>query len=163
MVDGQIRPNKVTDPRIIHAMRQLPREQFLPAGLAALAYVDEDVNLGGGRVLMEPMVIARLIQSLAPRAGERALVAACGTGYGAALLAATGARVTALEEDEELAALARTALASYAPSVAVVTGPIAAGWPAGGPWDIVLIEGGVAAIPPATRGRSSRFRDGSRR
>ena len=62
MVDSQVRPNKVTDPRIIAAMRQLPRERFLPAGLATLAYADEDVPLGGGRVLMEPMVIARLVQ-----------------------------------------------------------------------------------------------------
>jgi len=152
MVDGQLRPNKVTDARILHAMRRLPRERFLPARLAALAYADEDVPLGEGRVLMEPMVLARLIQALAPRAGERALVAACGTGYGAAVLAATGARVTALEENAGLAAQAKSALAEVAPGVTLVTGPIAAGWAEGGLWDMVLIEGAVAAIPPAYAG-----------
>ena len=105
MVDSQVRPNKVTDPRIIAAMRQLPRERFLPPGLAALAYADEDVPLGDGRVLMEPMVIARLVQLTAIAAGERALVVAAGTGYGAALLAACGARVTALEETAALLAM----------------------------------------------------------
>ena len=67
MVDGQVRPNKVTDPRIIAAMRSLPRERFVPAAQAPLAYSDEDVKLGGGRVLLEPMVIARLVQIAAVR------------------------------------------------------------------------------------------------
>ncbi len=62
MVDSQIRPNKVTDPRIVAAMRRIPRERFLPPRLVAMAYVDEDVPLGGGRYLIEPMVIARLVQ-----------------------------------------------------------------------------------------------------
>ena len=62
MVDSQVRPNKVIDPRIIAAMRQLPRERFVPPGLAALAYADADVPLGHGSVLLEPMVIARLVQ-----------------------------------------------------------------------------------------------------
>ena len=104
MVDSQVRPNKVTDPRIIAAMRQLPRERFLPPHLAPLAYADEDVPLGEGRVLIEPTVIARLVQLTAVAAGERALVVAAGTGYGAALLAACGARVTALEEAAPLQA-----------------------------------------------------------
>src|SRR5690242_17342594 len=124
MVDSQIRPNKVVDPRIIAAMRRIPRERFLPAHLATLAYLDEDVALGGGRCLMEPMVIARLVQLTAVQAGERALVVATGTGYGAALLAACGARVTALEDDASLLAIARHVLADLAPSVSLVTGPI---------------------------------------
>ena len=115
MVDSQVRPNKVTDPRIIAAMRQLPRERFLPPRLAPLAYADEDVPLGEGRVLIEPTVIARLVQLTAIAAGERALVVAAGTGYGAALLAACGARVTALEEAAPLQAVARAVLAELAP------------------------------------------------
>jgi protein-L-isoaspartate(D-aspartate) O-methyltransferase len=149
MVDSQIRPNKVTDPRIIAAMRQLPRERFVPSGLAPLAYADEDVPLGGGRVLMEPMVIARLVQLTAVAAGERTLVVGAGTGYGAALLAACGARVTALEEDASLQPLARAALTEFAPSVSLVSGPLAAGWPPGSPYDVILIEGAVLDIPPA--------------
>lgn len=147
MVDSQVRPNKVTDPRIIAAMRRIPRERFLPHRLAAMAYVDEDVPLGGGRYLMEPMVIARLLQLTAIVAGERALVVGAGPGYGAALLAACGGRVTALEEDTSLLALSRDVLAELAPSVSVVSGPLGAGWPSAAPYDVILIEGGVPDIP----------------
>ena len=149
MVDSQIRPNRVVDPRILSAMREIPRERFLPPKLRPFAYIDEDVPLGGGRVLMEPMVIARLVQLAAPTEGERALVVAAGTGYGTALLAACGVRVIALEEDRALAAIAERALSELAPSASVVLGPLAPGWPSGAPYDVILIEGAVHDIPPA--------------
>ncbi|MEO8714894.1 MAG: protein-L-isoaspartate O-methyltransferase [Acetobacteraceae bacterium] len=149
MVDSQIRPNKVTDPRILAAMRELPRELFLPAELRTRAYFDEDVPLGDGRVLMEPLVIARLIQLLAPSPPEHALVVGAGVGYGAALLGRCGVQVIALEEDPALAALAERALAEFAPGVRVAVGPLGAGWPAGMPYDLILIEGAVRDIPAA--------------
>lgn len=149
MVDGQVRPNKVTDARVIEAMRRLPRERFLPPGLAGLAYVDGHVALGDDRALMEPMVIARLVQLARARPGERALVVGAGTGYGAALLASCGAEVVALEEDERLLAIAHAVLPGTAPGVRIVAGPLAAGLADGAPWDIVLIEGAVQSIPPA--------------
>jgi protein-L-isoaspartate(D-aspartate) O-methyltransferase len=153
MVDSQVRPNKVTDPRILTAMRRLPREAFLPPALAARAYADEDVPLGNGRVLMAPMALARLVQLAEPRPGDRALVVAAGSGYGAAVLAACGARVVALEDDPALRARAATALAEHAPGVELVAGPPAAGWPAGAPYDLILIEGAVPEIPPALGGQ----------
>jgi protein-L-isoaspartate(D-aspartate) O-methyltransferase len=150
MVDGQIRPNKVTDPRIITAMRNLPRERFLPPGLAALAYADEDVPLGRGRVLMQPMVIARLVQAAQLSIGAQVLVVACGTGYGAALIASCGASVTAFEEDAALLDHARPILSALTPSVTLVPGRVAEGvdgqWDLA-KWDVVLIEGAVTAIP----------------
>jgi protein-L-isoaspartate(D-aspartate) O-methyltransferase len=149
MVDSQLRPNKVTDPRITGAMRRLPRERFLPPAQRHLAYIDEDVSLGNGRVLMEPMVLARLIQLAAPGAGERALVVAAGAGYGAAVLAACGPRVTALEEDPKLLDSARGALSAVAPEINLVSGPLASGWANGAPYDVILIEGAVHAIPAA--------------
>lgn len=152
MVDGQVRPNKVYDPRIIEAMRRLPRERFLPAALAARAYSDEDVSLGNGRALIEPMVIARLVQMAAVRPGERALVVAAGTGYGAALLAACGAQVTALEDDEALLAIARTALAGI-DGITLVSGPQVEGWAKAAPYDVVLIEGAVEEVPAAIAGQ----------
>ena len=156
MVDSQIRPNRVTDPRVLSAMRRLPRERFLPPRLAALAYADEDVPLGHGRVLIEPLVIARLVQLAAPAEGERVLIVAAGVGYGAALVAACGASVTAREEDQGLLALARSALDEISPSVTLVSGPLATGWPAGAPYDVVLIEGAVAEIPHAFDGQVRR-------
>jgi protein-L-isoaspartate(D-aspartate) O-methyltransferase len=160
MVDSQVRPNKVADPRILAAMRRLPRERFLPPSLASLAYADEDVPLGRGRVLLEPMVIARLVQLTAVAEGERALVIAAGPGYGSALLASCGARVTALEDDPALLAQARLLLGELAPGVSLVSGPLAAGWPAGAPYDVILIEGAVTDIPPAV---SEQLREGGGR
>jgi protein-L-isoaspartate(D-aspartate) O-methyltransferase len=149
MVDAQLRPNRVSDPRVLQAMRDLPRERFLPPRLAPLAYADEDVVLGHGRVLMEPLVIARLAQLAQVREGERTLVIGAGTGFGAAVLAACGAEVTALEQDDRLREMAGAALAAFAPRVMVVAGPLTAGWPAGAPWDLILIEGTVPEVPEA--------------
>ena len=153
MVDGQVRPNKVNDPRIIAAMRALPRERFVPAAQASLAYSDEDVKLGGGRVLLEPMVIGRLVQIATVREGERVLVVASGPGYGAALLAACGADVTAVEQDPALLAMARAVLPQVAPGVKLMEGPVAEGWKAGAPYDVILVEGAVPEIPEGLAGQ----------
>jgi len=150
MVDSQIRPNRVNDPRLVAAMRELPRERFLPPSLAHLAYIDEDIALGGGRVLMEPMAIARMLQVAAPRHGEKALVVGSGTGYGVALLASLGVEVVALEDDAALRAIAAAAWNDIPAAAAIrhVSGPLAAGWAAEKPYDLVLIEGAVRDIPP---------------
>lgn len=159
MVDGQVRPNKVIDPRVIRAMRRLPRERFLPAHLVSRAYADEDVPLPGGRALLEPMVVARLVQLLRVREGETALVVACGAGYGAAVLDACGARVTGVEDDKALLSVARSVLPGLAPHVALVEGPVAAGWPDGGPYDVILVEGAVPAVPD---GLAAQLKPGGR-
>jgi len=150
MVDGQLRPNRVTDPRILAAMLDLPRERFLPERLRVRAYIDEDVPLGRpGRALMEPMVLGRLLQLAAIRRGDRVLALPAGTGYAAAVLAAMGARVVAVEDDEGLVAMARAALAGLASAEAarVVRGPVAQGYPAGAPFDAILLEGEVPEVP----------------
>src|SRR5271166_5811167 len=149
MVDSQIRPNRVTDPRILAAMRRIPRERFVPPAVVSLAYADEDVPLGNGRYLMEPMVLARLLQAAALQEQERALVVGAGTGYGAAVIVACGCRVVALEEDPALLAIARAILPSEAPGVTLVSGPLSAGWPIHAPYDVILIEGAVQEVPPA--------------
>jgi protein-L-isoaspartate(D-aspartate) O-methyltransferase len=147
MVDSQIRPNKVSDPRILDAMRHLPRERFLPDALSAQAYSDQNVPLGGGRVLLQPMVLARLLQAAEPLPGQKALVAGAGTGYSAALLAAMGCDVVALEEPGPLFELAKAAMAAVAPAVRVVSGSVPAGWTAGAPFDLILIDGAVPEVP----------------
>lgn len=149
MVESQVRPNKVTDGRVIAAMRSLPREAFLPEALQARAYADDNVPLPNGRVLPAPMVVARMVQFSLIEGAKRVLVVGSGTGYGAAVLAACGAQVTAVEDDPGLLAIARTALGATAPSVALVEGPIAAGYAAGAPYDCIFIEGAVQELPPA--------------
>lgn len=151
MVDGQLRPNKVTDLRLLEAMRGLPRETFLPRAVQARAYTDEDIPLPGGRSMLEPMVLARLLQLAAVRPGDRALVVAACTGYGAAVLARIGARVTAIETDAALLAIARTAVPACLPAGAVrlESGEPAQGFPGAAPYDVVLIEGEVPEVPAA--------------
>ncbi len=149
MVDGQLRPSRVTDSRILTAMRRLPRERFVPPDKAWAAYVDGEVPLPGGRCLLSPLVLARLLQLAAPRAGESALVVAAGTGYGATVLAECGVNVTALEEEPALAAMAREASIGAEVPVSFVQGPLAEGWKARAPYDLVVIEGAVREIPSA--------------
>jgi protein-L-isoaspartate(D-aspartate) O-methyltransferase len=152
MVEGQLRPTKVTDRAILAAMRDLPRERFLPPALASLAYIDADIALGGGRVMMKPLVIARLLQLAGPVAGESALVVGAGTGYAAAVLACCGLRVTALENDPALLAIARGAVGT---GVELVAGTLTDG-AAGSRFDVILIEGAVREIPPAFAAQLTR-------
>jgi hypothetical protein len=108
-------------------MRFLPRETFVPASIANLAYIDQDLAVGAGRMMLKPLVIARLLQLARPRAGETALVVGSGTGYGAAILAACGVLVTALEQEPALLAIARRALSDHT-SITLVEGPLADGY-----------------------------------
>ncbi len=150
MVDGQLRPNRVTNAQLLAVVGELPRERFLPEGMKSVAYSDEDVPLGNGRFLMEPMVLARLIQTLQPAAGDKALVVASGRGYGAALLARLVTSVVAVESDAGLAGSAdQTIKALGLANVTTVRGPAEAGMAASGPYDVILIEGSVRQIPPA--------------
>jgi protein-L-isoaspartate(D-aspartate) O-methyltransferase len=150
MVDGQLRPNRVTNAQLLAVVGELPRERFLPGGLKSVAYSDEDVPLGNGRYLMEPMVLARLLQTLQAGPEDKALVVAAGPGYGAALLAGLVKSVVAVESDAGLASSAdQTIKALGLRNVTLVTGQAEAGAAASGPYDVILIEGSVRQIPPA--------------
>lgn len=149
MVEGQLRPNQVQDPRILAAFGHIPREAFLPPELAARAYADADVPLSGGRFLMQPMVLARLIQLAELRRGDRTLVLGAGCGYGVAILAAMGGNVTALEHDAALLNIAQAALMRSLPEgqIRLMHEDPAHPPPGLGPFDVIMIEGGVPSIP----------------
>jgi protein-L-isoaspartate(D-aspartate) O-methyltransferase len=149
MVSGQLRPGGVANPRLLTAMNTLPREAFLPPSLAARAYTDANVALPGGRALLAPLTLARLLQLADPKAGERVLLLGAGVGYGAAVLAACDVSVVAVEESEPLLALARSNLARFAPQVLLREGPLVAGAGEGAPFDLVFLEGGFELLPPA--------------
>lgn len=151
MVLGQITPNGITDPLLIQAMGEIAREALVPAPLRPRAYADQTLPLGEGRVLLQPMVLAKLVQLLLPQPGERALVLGAGPGYGALVLARMGLVVTAVESDATLAATARRAFAA-APAAgrpALVEGDAGLGHPPGSPFRVILIEGGAARLPEA--------------
>src|SRR5689334_395144 len=149
MLESQLRPNKVTDDRVLNAFASIKRELFVPEHLRPVAYIDEDLPLGGGRYLMEPMVAARLLQEAAIARTDAALIVGGGTGYEAALTAMLARNVLALEEDPELARRARAALVEHAiASVSVVEGPLREGYRPRAPYDVILFGGGVVDIQP---------------
>jgi len=144
-----LRPNRVTNARLLAAIGELPRERFLPQATRSVAYSDEDVPLGNGRYLMEPMVLARLIQTLQTVPDDRALVVASGRGYGAALLARLAASVVAVEGDPLMATAAeQTAKELGIDGIRQTVGPLEEG-ARPGPYDVILIEGAVQLVPQA--------------
>lgn len=151
MVDTQIRVNDVTDSRIIDALMDVPRENFVPDSRRALAYLDDDLPVnesgeGPARHLIEPMVLAKMLHAAAIRPDETVLDVGVATGYSAAILAHLAAHVVALEEDTALAATARSLLAPQA-NVAVVEGPLVDGASQRGPFDVIVLEGAVEVVP----------------
>jgi protein-L-isoaspartate(D-aspartate) O-methyltransferase len=149
MVDSQIRPNDVTDPRILAAMLEVPRERFVPPQRADLAYLDDDIVVreagegGAARYLVEPMILARLVQALNVTASDHVLDVGCATGYSTAILTHLGGTVCGLESDSELAASAQRNV----PTATIVTGPLTGGAAKAGPFDAILINGSVEIVP----------------
>jgi protein-L-isoaspartate(D-aspartate) O-methyltransferase len=146
MVDDQLRPSEISNPRILKAMRGLARQECAPAAQQALAYADVSLPLGEGRVLLQPLVTARLMQAANPLPGQHALVIGAGTGYSAALLATLGLTVTAVESD---AALSRQGQAFCAtmPAVHWVCGPLPLGDESRAPYDLIYFDGAVSTLP----------------
>src|SRR5947207_2734140 len=148
MIESQIRPNKVTDERVIGAFERVRRELFVPEHLRGVAYIDEDLPLGGGRYLMEPMVAARLLQAAAVAPKDAVMLVGAGVAYEAALLSVLGRTVVALEDNPELARIGRAALVEHRiASVHFVEEPLRQGHRARSPYDVILFAGAVAEIP----------------
>jgi protein-L-isoaspartate(D-aspartate) O-methyltransferase len=152
MVESQVRPNGITDHRIIDAMARVKREDFVPAERKTIAYLDEDVLLKDGRYLIEPMAFARMAHLALIKPTDRVLVVGAATGYGAKVISMLAQSVVALESDGELADLARHHLADC-DTVQVVEGPHASGHAAGAPYDVILVEGRIAAVPDSLFGQ----------
>lgn len=148
MVASQLRTNAVNEPRVIEAMTRVPREDFLPASQRALAYRDTLIPLGQGRRLNSPLATGLLLTRAALEGSEKVLLIGAAGGYSAALLGLLAKQVVAVEEQDSLVALARTALAGNA-KVEVVQGPLAAGHAAGAPYDVLIVDGAVEHLPDA--------------
>ncbi|MEC8128219.1 MAG: protein-L-isoaspartate O-methyltransferase [Pseudomonadota bacterium] len=148
MVDCQIRPTKVTDENIIDAFATVPREAFVGRNQRAIAYVDEDLPLPGGRCMMEAMVLARLIQALAVGKDDNVLVVGAATGYGAAIMARLAGSVIAVETRTQMVEKAQETLVSIGTDNAVaIKGRLTEGFANEGPYDAILIEGAVETMP----------------
>ena len=148
MVDCQLRPSKVTDQFILDAFMTIPREDFVGKQQRALAYVDEDLPLSGGRCLMEPMVLARLLQALEIRPDDSVLIVGAGCGYGTAVAAKLAGSVIAIETRANLVDKAQDVLVSIGiDNAAIVKSRLVDGYPEEEPYDRILIEGGVETVP----------------
>lgn len=164
MVEGQVRTADVTDLRLLDAMLELPRERFFPEDKVLLSYLDLDVAVSAPglpvRRLLKPMVLAKLIQAAGVGETDHVLDVGCASGYSTALLARLAASVVGLEEDRGMAGQADAALARLEMKNAkVVVGPLTAGWPAEGPYDVIVLEGATEVVPAALSGQ---LRDGGR-
>ena len=147
MIASQLRTTGVNDPAVLAAIGEVARERFVPRDKLPLAYADALVPLKPGRDLNSPMALGRLLTEAAPRKGERVLLIGAATGYAAAVLSRMVGPLVAVEEDGELAAFARDALAGS--EVTLIEGPLTAGHAAGGPYDLILIDGAVEYLPDA--------------
>lgn len=152
MIDTQIRVNDVTDSRIVDALMAVPRENFVPDALRPLAYLDDDLAVKGEtgsrttRYLVEPMVLARMIQAAGIGPADRVLDVGAATGYSSAVLGRIAGSVVALEEDGDLAAKARQALGGES-HVVVVEATLCGGAADRGPFDVIILQGAAELVP----------------
>lgn len=166
MVDGQVRPNDVTEPRILGAMLETPRERFLPQAKAALAYLDLDIPILEGpdgrarRRMLKPMLLSKMVQAAGLQESDSVLDVGCGTGYSSAVIAQLSRMVVALEEDATLALAAKESLYALGiTNVSVETGPLAAGYAGRAPYDVIFLQGATEVEPQTL---FSQLRDGGR-
>ena len=160
MVDTQVRPSDVTKFPIIDAMLTVPREAFVPTSLREAAYVGENLTLPGGRTMLDPRTLAKMLDALDVSPSDVLLDVGCGLGYSTAVAAHLAEFVVGLEDDAERAAEAQGNLSDAGiDNAAVMTGPLNEGVAKSGPYDVVVIHGGVEVVPDAL---TAQLRDGGR-
>lgn len=160
MIAEQLRPHGIVDERVLSVMRELPREEFVPAEHRDLAYADHPLAIGGGQTISQPLVVAAMTQAAAPVPGEVALEVGSGSGYQAAVLARLCDRVVGVERDAELAARGAETLARLGVSNAEIhhaDGVL--GWPAAAPYDVIIVSAAAAHLPPTL---TEQLADGGR-
>ena len=160
MVDTQVRPSDVTKFPIIDAMLTVAREDFVPEEKRDAAYADAHVDLGGGRVVMDPRTLAKMLEAVDIQPDEMVLDVGAGLGYSSALAGRLGDAVIALEEDEDRVATASRLLAEAGiDNAAAVQGTLAEGAAKHGPYDVILVQGAVEHMPEAL---TEQLKDGGR-
>ncbi|SHH23853.1 protein-L-isoaspartate O-methyltransferase family protein [Bradyrhizobium erythrophlei] len=164
MVDGQVRPNDVTDVRILDAMLAVPREAFVPPNQRALAYLDLDLDVSEGgaarRVLIKPQVLAKMLQAAKIKQTDKVLVAGSAAGYAAAVVARLAGQVVATESDPAQVAKANDVLAQLGlANVTFKAAAVADGDPADAPFDVIVLDGATEVTPERLYGQ---LRNGGR-
>ena len=139
MIDSQLRPSGINDPRVLAAMASTPREQYVAADQRAIAYMDRSVSLGEGRALSAPFAQAMLLQTARPADTDKALLIGGATGYLAALLAPMVASLDVVESDARLTGIAGSRTGDW----------LTDGFKRNGPYDLIVIDGAVEHLPKA--------------
>lgn len=150
MVSTQIQARGITDPLVLQAMRDVPRDRFVPASMVDFAYEDEPLAIGQGQTISQPYIVAAMTAAARLKPGARALEIGTGSGYGAAVLSRIAAEVYTVERIGALAAAARDRLArlGYA-NVHVREGDGSLGWPEHAPYDAILVTASGPRAPRA--------------
>ncbi len=160
IVDNQIRTTDVTSHSVLQAFLSVPREEFVPANLKAIAYIDDDLEIAPGRYLMEASPLAKLLQLARIGKDDLVLEVGCGTGYVSALLSLLAGSVVSVEADDDLCARAGDVLSRFGyDNVAVVPSEMETGYPAEAPYDLIFVNGAVEEVPSALL---DQLRDGGR-
>ena len=160
MVDTQVRPSDVTKFPIIDAMLAVPREAYVPDNKREAAYMGENLMLDTGRVILEPRTLAKMLEALDVQPTHVALDVGCGLGYSTAILSHLCEFVVAVEDDEARAQDAQSILSENGvDNAAVMTGALGQGAEKSGPYDIIIIQGGVEEMPQALL---AQLREGGR-
>ncbi len=147
MVVNQLKPHSITNPKLIEAFLSIARERFVPPAYYNLCYYDHEIRLNGGRVLLSPVTLARLLQQANLVPGQKALIVGGGTGYSAAILSLCGVSCYMVESENSLYEHATHLLASFE-NVQCLSGDITKGWAEHAPYDIILIDGGAVPCVP---------------
>ncbi len=152
MVDEQVAARGITDAAVLAAMREVPREQFVAAALQAQAYDDTPLPIEDGQTISQPYIVALMLEAAHLQPNDRVLEVGAGSGYACALASRLAARVDAIERHPRLAELARARLARLGyGNVAVHCADGSAGWPAGAPYDAILVAAAGPRVPEALR------------
>lgn len=160
MVDTQVRPSDVTKFPIIDAMLSVPRETFVPDAQADVAYADQNINMGDGRVVFEPRTLAKMLDAVNIQGDELVLDIGTGLGYSAAVVARLAEAVITVEADEARASEAQSLLAEHgADNVVVHVGALSEGAAEHGPYDVIILQGGVEEFPKSLE---EQLKDGGR-
>jgi len=150
MVDEQIEAREIVDPRVLAAMREVPRHEFVPAAERAHAYEDRPLPIGAGQTISQPYIVALMTQLAAVGPGSKVLEVGTGSGYQAAVLAACGAEVYSIEIVDALAKRAQHDLARLGiENVHVRSGDGYRGWPEVAPFDAIVVTAAAPQVPPA--------------
>ena len=160
MVDTQVRPSDVTKFPIIDAMLSVPKQDYVPDDMIEAAYVGENITLPEGRIVLEPRTFAKMLDALDIQPGDMVLDLGCGFGYSSAVLGHMAEAVVGVESDEAMAEEAQSKLsAGGVDNVAVMAGELAKGAAKHGPYDVILLHGGVEKLPQSI---IDQLKDGGR-